>query len=322
MPAQGTQFLRKASLVVVVGNDVIDLSELRFRFASRQSDVQTPNSLFVRIYNLSDATRNKIIGPGGNTEFKQVTLQAGYMNAQYGLVFQGTIKQTRRGRENETETYLDILASDSDLAINFSVINKSLIAGASPNDIQSAVFSAMQGADPTLGMATNGGLAGGTLPRGKVMFGMARDVARDLAKSTGTFWSIQNGKYQMITRTAYLPGTSVVLNSKSGMLNVPQQTEQGVEVQCLLNPLIVIGSIVKIDNASINQTVNQSGAPIAYDSYTDIQLLADVSADGNYRAYVVEHSGDTRGEDWTTHVVGLAIDLSAPVASAVPAGAF
>ena len=325
---QGTQWLRRASLVVQVGNQLYDLSALKFTFKTRQSDTQTPNSCFIRVYNLKPDTVNQIVGAssnvagaGNNTEFRQVTLSAGYVNAQFGLVFQGTLKQTRRGRESAVNTYLDLLVADGDLAINWGFVNASIAAANATQDaFLDTILASMKTAQPGLAAGNISGLAGGTLPRGKVMFGMARDYARDLAQSNGTFWSIQNGKFQMLKRTAYLPGTSVVLNAKSGLIGQPEQTEEGIKIKCLLNPLIVIGSVVNIDNAAINQTINQTQVPVSYDTFVGLQLLANIAADGNYRAFVVEHEGDTRGNDWYTTITGLSVDLSAAVASAVPAG--
>jgi hypothetical protein len=36
------------------------------------------------------------------------------------------------------------------------------------------------------------------MPRGRVMFGMARDVLRTIAISTGTSWSISNNQLTMV----------------------------------------------------------------------------------------------------------------------------
>lgn len=345
----GKQYLRKVSLLVQLGNDQLDLSNMKFTFSTRQSDVQTPNSCYIRIYNLSDQTVAKIVGPTGNSaqnqgqvtavfgqgfagntsagpEFKAVTLSAGYQNAQFGLVFQGTLKQTRRGRENAVDTYLDLLVADSDLAYNYAVVNQTLAAGSSSQDVFDVLVKANQEAQPgasagiSSGLSSNG-LLGGVLPRGKVLFGMARDTARDLAKTTQSFWSIQNGKLQFTKRTSYKPGTSVVLNANTGLVGQPEQTEEGIRITCLLNPSIVIGSVVNINNKDINATTNQPGNITAYDNpLGGPQLLASVAADGNYRAFVVEHHGDTRGNDWHTSITGLSIDISAPAATAVPAG--
>lgn len=346
MTNTGTQYLRKVSLLVQLGNTQLDLSNMKFTFATRQSDVGIPNSCSIRIYNLSDETVNKIVGapPSGSfasmgaaiasasttpgPEFKTVTLSAGYQNAQFGLIFLGTLKQTRRGRENAVDTYLDLLVSDSDIAYNYSTLSETLAAPVTYSNIYDAMVAANQKVQPNAtggsssGLLAPGGLVGGTLPRGKVLFGMFRDTARDLAKTTQSFWSLQNGQLQFTKRTAYLPGTSVVLNANSGLVGQPEQTEEGIKIKCLLNPSIVIGSVVNINNKAINATLNQPGNVTAFDNpLGGPQLLASVTADGNYRAYVVEHHGDTRGNDWHTDTTGLSIDISAPSTSAVPAGA-
>ncbi|MGC8165472.1 hypothetical protein ACP3WT_28400, partial [Salmonella enterica] len=61
-------------------------------------------------------------------EFTRIVLQAGYAG-NYGIIFDGSVKQVRRGRENQTDTYLDITAADGDSAYNFAVVNTSLAAG-------------------------------------------------------------------------------------------------------------------------------------------------------------------------------------------------
>ena len=48
------------------------------------------------------------------------------------------------------------------------------------------------------------------LARGKVMYGMARDVMRDVATSTGSVWSIQDGVVQMVPLNSFKPGPVTV----------------------------------------------------------------------------------------------------------------
>lgn len=97
-------------------------------FQIRRGDMQTPNSADVRIYNVADSTAERI-----KNEFTQVVIQAGYQ-ANFGLVFRGTIKQIRKGREDAKDTYVDITAADGDEAYNFSPIARSLAAGTTPQD--------------------------------------------------------------------------------------------------------------------------------------------------------------------------------------------
>lgn len=313
----GTQWIRSCSLVVAkksvdvfqtTGNG-IDLSELRFRFVVRGADTETPNTLVVRIYNLSDQTQKAIID-----EYDQVTLQAGYKNSAVGIIFTGTIKQFKSGRESNVDTFLEITAADNDLGYNFGFVNTTLAAGATHADVVTKCAAAMGAkVDPN---ALSFAATGGVFPRGKVLFGLARIAMRDTAATLGARWSVQNGKLVLIPLTAYLPGTSVVLNSQSGLLGVPEATEDGIEVQCLLNPFLQVGTTVQINNALINtRQINRNFQTLLMAT----TQVANISNDGIYRILSVGHTGDTRGQDFFSDLICLAVDSSSPPASSVPA---
>jgi hypothetical protein len=100
------------------------------------------------------------------------------------------------------------------------------------------------------GVFLNG--TGGIAPkniRGKTAFGMSRLATADLAKRTNTRWSIQNGVLTLVPITGYLPGQAVQINSATGMIGTPEQTEGGIMIRCYLNPFINIGQLVQINNA-------------------------------------------------------------------------
>jgi hypothetical protein len=305
-PANG-QFGTKANLVVSTGGKGLDISQQQFRFEVRGADNETPNTAVIRVYNLSDSTAKSIIA-----EFDTVTLQAGFQFGNFGIIFQGTIKQFRRGRERNVDNYLDILAADGDEAYNFGVVNQSFAAGGSYSDQLTALSSAMgTTVDPNADSYVS---TGGILPRGKVLFGMARLYMRNIQQNTNSRWSIQNGKVTLVPNTGYLPGDIVKLNSSSGLIGVPEQTDNGITISCLLNPLIKIGQRVQINNADINQaTIKEQFFP----SYTSQYYPASLSHDGIYRVLVAEHIGDTRGSDWQTELTCLNIDPSSAPSSAV-----
>lgn len=315
----GVQFGRRASLVVAGGGGGLDLSDLHFKFEVKNSDNESPNTASIRIYNLSADTVRQITGRTP-VEYTRVVLQAGYEGA-FGVIFDGTIKQFRRGRENATDTYLDILAAANDLEYNFGVCNLTLAAGATHEDIAVAVSTAM-GLEPGVVKADDAlRVTGGALPRGKVLWGMGRVHLRNLAASMGSTWTIENGKVNVVPLTGYLPGEAVVLSPMTGMVGVPEQTDQGVRVKCLLNPRLRIGALVQIDQASVNQTFAQASSALPagqlpYDKYAGLVNLADITADGFYRCYVAEFSGDTRGQEWYTDIVGLAVDISSQTVQA------
>ncbi|WP_288074681.1 hypothetical protein [Pseudomonas sp.] len=305
------QYLRQISLKIGNDAEALDLSELRIRFVIRRGDLKTPNSADIRIYNVSDATALR-----AQKEFERIVLQAGYAG-NFGTIFDGTIKQVRRGRESQTDTYIDITAADGDSAYNWSVVNMSLAAGSTPDDHLQASLQAMESRGITLGDKPN--LPGNRLPRGKVMFGMVRDHLDTLAKSTDTSWSFQDGQLTLIPNTAYLPGEAVVVNSATGMIGLPEQTQNGVNVKMLLNPSVKIGRRLQIDESSI-QKFRYDPAPLAEADMRMIKIQNDLSRDGFYRILVASHVGDTRGNEWYTSTICISVDATITNQSMVNAG--
>lgn len=296
------QYLRQASLKIGDADEAIDVSDLRFRFYIRRGDIQTPNTADIRVYNLSPATSKKI-----SAEFTRVVLQAGY-SGNFGTIFDGTIKQVRRGRENPTDTYIDITAADGDQAYNYSVTALSLAAGQTSTKTQ--VESIIQT------MAKNGVKKGyvpdtmptQSLPRGKVLYGMSRDLMRKAAQGAGMAWSIQDGEVDVVPLAAYKPASEVpVVTAVTGMIGMPEQAANGIRVKVLLNPMMKIGQVVQIDNKSILQQRYSTSVSGQAQNYYDA-LAAKTSDDGFYYIMSADHSGDTRGDQWYSDLICLSVD--------------
>lgn len=311
------QFKRKAMLTLVDGDKGLDLSEFHFTFSTKQQDVESPNNCRIRIYNLSQSTVNKIQG-----EFSKVVLQAGY-EGQFGVIFQGTIKQFYIGKQNGTDTYLDLLAADGDMAYNLATINESRAAGWTQEQIRNAAIESMKPYGVQAGALANYAVLGGTIPapRGKVMFGMSRAVLRGATQNVNASWNVQDGRINVVEVDGYLPGEVVVLTAQTGLIGVPEQTNEGVIAKCLLNPRIIVGGLVQVDNKTVNRTVNQANtlAHVPYNSRgSALQFLATVANDGFYRCFVAEHTGDTRGSDWYTQLTLLALNPASKKVTAAP----
>lgn len=313
-----SQFGRKASLVVSGGGQALDLSALRFKFYVYQSDLQSPNHLICRVYNLSGTTSQQV-----QAEYTRVTLQAGYENGPYGVIFDGTIRQFFRGaqgdphtrtkatravRESPTETFLEINAGDGDDPYNFALVKQTVAAGYDDTDVAKIANQQM---GTTLG-ALPDQFGGNPAPRGKVMFGMARDQLRQITTPAGFRWSLQNGKLVLIANTAYLPGTAVILNAQTGMLGTPEQTQDGIRVDALLNPQIQIGTTVQLKNADITQSDFSA-------DYTAFNYPPPLSGNGQYRVLVSEYEGDTRGTEWYSHLTCISVDPSSAPSNSVQA---
>lgn len=301
-----SQWHRKIELLVFSENSALDLSEMHIKFTIAAADAETPNSASIRIYNLSQSTVNQLTV---DSEFKSVSLAAGYEGGTFGTIFQGDIKQYRIGKENAVDTYLDILAADGSLGYVNSVVNDSIKKGSTAQDRLNWIAKSMNMPADIGTISTD--LQHLTLPRGKVAFGMARTFMRNTASSLDATWSIQGGRIELIPTAGYMEDEIVSLTAATGLIGMPEQTDEGIRATCLLNSRLRIGRLMAIDASSINKLVypTNSAKPTTYNSYGTLQLSAKINMqDGQYRMLVVEHEGDTRGTAWYSHIVGLAFD--------------
>src|SRR5208337_3361423 len=110
MSSAQSQFLRKMGLIVGNASQVLDLSNLECEFLIKSGDFSAPTTAYIRIFNPAPDTIKNI-----QTEYKQVSLQAGYVNGNYGIIFSGDIMQVKTGKLENVTRYIDIMASDGDL---------------------------------------------------------------------------------------------------------------------------------------------------------------------------------------------------------------
>lgn len=270
------QFLRKWTLIVTdKSGDGLDLSPLRCAFSVTKTDAQTPNEAEFAIYNISRDTSQKL-----RKSFTDIIFSAGYENNQ-GLIFSGNIKSFEQKREG-SNIVLKINAGDGDKGYNYTVINKTLAAGATPDQIVSTAASAME-----IPIGYKSELRADALPRGKVMYGQPKNVLREQCKNQGCTWSIQDGQILMLKRTEVKKGTAILLSKDTGLINIPEQNEDGLKAQCLLNPQLNIGSVVEI-KSEFNPDLN-----------------------GQYRLISIDHKGDTHSNEWYSSFTGLNVNNTA-----------
>ena len=290
-----TQWIRYCSLIVSGGGDALDFSKLRVSFEINKTQNETPNLAQIKIYNLAPDTENKIIN-----EFTRVTLQAGYQD-HYGVIFDGEIVQSKRGREVGTDTYIVINASDGDKAYNNAIVNITLSAGSSQSEHIKVASNAMG--------VGNGFIEakGQKLPRGKVMYGHAKDVLRTSALTNGQNWSIQDGQLQVLSSKSLLPTQAVVLNSQSGLIGGAEQSTEGITAKALLNPMLKIGSHVILNESDVSFSKPKHKQDSSKDN-KDADKLAIIAKDGSYKVIGAKFVGDTYGNDWFSEIVCIDID--------------
>lgn len=222
----------------------IDISRLHCTFSIIKTIQMEPNSSEISVYNLNAQTENAIIMNG-----KRVTVEAGYEGSQFGLIFDGDIIQCIREKVNANTFKLTIIALDSDRAINFEIANYSILRGQSHRSIVEHIVNSASNPIPLGSISEK--LNNTILPRGKVMFGKASDYLRQIAKSNDLKCYMDDGRLNMIDLKELPEDEIFKLDTTSGLVGIPEQTQYGVSGQCLLNPQIKLNSLIHIDNSLI-----------------------------------------------------------------------
>lgn len=278
--------------------------DFRCSFQTQAQDGITPATAIITIYNLSDATMKGVV-----KELDQVTLEAGYADGRYGIIFQGVVKQYTRGHEeNMTESYLRIFAAHAELIHRFAVTNSTSPANSSADDRIAEIQKDMQRKDPKVNPGYKEDPQNPIkMYRGVVKHGMSVDEMKDETKSANLVWSIQDGKMVLVKSDSYVPGQVIDLNAQTGLIGHPEITDNGISVTSLLNPAARVRGLVKLNNDSINWTGAPGGGPAVY--WPDVahtNVFDMLSSDGLYIIIVRTHEGDTRGNPWYTHLTCVA----------------
>lgn len=278
----------------------LDVSELRIRFHVEQALVGKPGHAVITVNNMANDTAQRIQREGA-----PVILQAGH-EGNAGLIFRGTAIQIRRGRESQTDTFLEITAIDGDVAYMYATVNASMAAGWTHTDQLKEMQKGMQakGVDP----GYTGELYQNKAVRGKALFGAVRDHMHDFSVSTGTEWAINMGKMDVVPVGGVLPDEAFLLTPDTGLIGMPTQSVDGIHVRALLNPCFRAGAQVKLQNSSIVMAqINPA--------YADVTYNAPIDLDGAYKIYSVSHTGDTRGNDYYTDMICTGLNTPPPLSS-------
>lgn len=310
----------------------ITLSDFKVTFNIDWFNISSMNRIgTIKIYNLSAETINKITGQ----EFSQVRIIAGYdgvapnvdqseigqvrevniddvgqMDGQnYGLIFSGEIRYTVTGKDNPIDSYVLIQAADSDQAFVTSMSSQTLAAGWTVADLNKAVMNDFSVNGVTEGR--NPETPPTVFPRGRVVFGMTRNIMDNVAKQCNATWMFVDGKREMVSNTEYVH-EAIKLNSRTGLIGMPQQTiGNGVNVRCLINPNIRVNGLIELDQASVyrtalsNNEIAKAGGRITDTTNNgNISLEgttsnpASIATDGVYIVRGIMYTGDTRGQAW------------------------
>lgn len=261
-PIQGEFFREQPNAILI--------RDLRVQFTVEKQLSSDPNNATVIITNLAQQTIGEL-----QRRPLIIRVDAGYANDPKRL-FQGDLRRATSKRE-DTDWNTELEVGDGERAYRFARVNRSYKPGTKEVDIIREAASAM---GTTL---RSGSLDLETFSRefatGTVMQGSARRELDRITGRSGTNWSIQNGELQVLNQTQTV-GRAILMTARTGVLGspefgTPKNTKETplLTVRSLLRPEINPGSLVRVETRTIN---------------------------GTFRVQKVTHSGDSRGDDWST----------------------
>lgn len=299
MSTPSLQWKRVAQVVIGSGGNGLLVQSLRIDFEITKHVEATPNEGVIKIYNLLPDNENKI-----KNEYDEVLVNAGYQDS-VRLIFRGNIKHVFRYRKGN-DYITEIEAADGDADYRRAFMNEALAAGTTVNQLVDRAVSSFGTTIKGHVQVTNHKHI-----RGIVVSGNTRDVLTNVARKSGANWSIQDGQLHIVKVDSVLPDEAIVVNIHTGLLTTPEVSDKGIKVKCLLNPQIRVNGTIKLDNNNIKLRIRKQhhlGKNVTKKTQTGPVRL---DPDGLYKVIWMEHSGDTRGNDWTTEMV--CIGLSQPI---------
>lgn len=256
------QFGRQWKLDVSNDGETLSIEQLRVAFEIDKTINEKPNPAKIQIWNLNRNHINQIL----SQEYKKAALFVGYNELRQ--IYSGDITKVRIQREG-LDFILTLECSDGHAAYTQSRAKTTLKAGATDKQIVEEIQKTM----PKVQAGAIDIPNKRQLPRGRVLNGDSREVLNRVARNNNADWSIQDGSLVFLPKDKVLSDDAVLISQDTGMINAPEQTDDGLEITCLLNPALQIGGLIKLE--SIIEYFN-----------------------GEYKVVKLAHSGDGIGGDW------------------------
>ncbi|MCT8349741.1 hypothetical protein LGZ99_21700 [Photorhabdus temperata] len=258
------QFGRQIKLTIGNTKESIEITNLRVTFEVSKTITSEPNPATIRVYNLNQSHRNLIT----SKTYNKASLAVGYDELR--VIYTGDIIEAITVHD-DLDFIIELTCGDGYEAYTGALVNKTLKAGATDADILSVATKSMKVDKGVVDLPKDR-----QLPRGKVLTGNARDIMHKIARNNGANWSVQDGNMIVLPKNKVLTDNEgFVLSQETGMIGSPEKTDDGLQITCLCNPALRIGSLVRIKS-----------------------IIPEYN--GDYKITELEHTGDFMSDDWHT----------------------
>ncbi len=284
---------------IVIEQNSLEQNALRVTFDVDYPGLQGWYYSEICIYNFNISTLMQVIDDGA-----AVSLEAGYINGNYGEIFNGYIFQSLFERENVTDYKLTLRCVDGQRLFSEEFTAFKLEAGKNNQVAHYNAIAAYSQMPIEIGNIPSQ-LRTTAMDRGVTVFTSPAKGLADLLKNysidktnDGCFFTKKGvTKYFNMNDPLKEPPIVISPTGEGGLIGTPIQTKYGCNLTCLLNAQIELDIPrvqIKLDQSQVRAVKAAQGI-----------LLAPFDYDQTYQVIGVRHVGDTRGNEWYTYVTGI-----------------
>lgn len=249
-----------------------EITGLKCEFSVAKSLKKEPNTCTIKVYNLSDQTRESISNP----KKVSVLLEAGYGDA-VSQIFKGELRSAT-SEVDGPNIVTTLTSGDGEKAIQKARLNIPVGAKTPPGTVLQKIADALK--KEGIGLGNTAAAVAKLEAKGYVLYpvstvvsGKTSQIMTDFCRSAGLEWSIQDGRLQIFDLGKSLDDKPLILRADTGLIGSPSVDSDGVvNATVFMIPEVRPGMRVVFDSRFVK---------------------------GLYRIKHADYSGDTYGDDWT-----------------------
>lgn len=252
-----------------------------FSVTKSSSNLRTSNSGEIEVYNLPEDALQVL-----SQDYPVAILRVGYEGKDLVTILKGeviSVSTRKQGAEKVTQ----ILIGSGYVPLNHQTIEQVVPAGKSVKEVITTLQKEMKGVSK--------GVFSGFNIQNKVLYGYsmsgtARETLDNICKTYHLDYNIDDNILYVFDKSGTIDenyALAPVINESSGLIDLPYESrvavgkakksidnKGGVHFQCLLNPTLVAGSIVRIESPTITgwfkiSDLRHYGGNRTNDWYTD-----------------------------------------------------
>ena len=208
----------------------------------------------VTLYNLAEATKELIRDAG-----KRIRVSAGYQN-DLVLLHDGDVLRSEQV-DDRSDRKTVISCGPRSYAINQANFSKSYSGQVQTKQVVADAIHSFDGVDfnqQSLDVVPDSATVTNFCFKGKTT-----DLLKEVLTPLDIQWYENKNELQFsVLNKVFNESDVVVLNANTGLIKTAVQTDRGVNATSLLNPLLQVGAIVKIENDVVeNASFNNTDVP-------------------------------------------------------------